>query len=122
MELLQVIAPPQSFDAALGIYDALLARVEGVAFAADFHAHGRLGRAGMKNIAAGASHHCMVKLGVNFGFHNLLCCHLTLKVSLSCGHWSVPEAARLSPGYRPSPLDPFLGYTLTFRFPFAAHS
>lgn len=71
--LLQVESPAQSLYAALGIYNALLPRVKGVAFAADLHAHGGLGRAGVENVTAGASYHRVDEFGMNISFHDLLC-------------------------------------------------
>ena len=67
--LAAVEAAVEPFDAALGVYDALFAGVEGVALAAYFDAEGGFGGAGLEGVAAGAGHGGVVEAGVDVGFH-----------------------------------------------------
>ena len=77
--LIQAVTPFQSFDPALGINHALFSGVEGVALAAQLHAHGGLGRSRMEHIAAGASYHGVVEFRVNVCFHNWIPVNLDFK-------------------------------------------
>ncbi len=54
--LTEVIAPAHAFDTSLSVNDPLLARVKGVAFAAEFDSHGGFGPTGFEYIAAGAGY------------------------------------------------------------------
>ncbi len=76
---MQVVAPPHPFDTALGVNHALFAGVKGVALAAQLHAHGGLGGAGMEHVAAGAGYDGMIKLWVDVCFHNWIPVNLDLK-------------------------------------------
>jgi len=67
--LLQVIAAAHPFDAALGVHNPLLARVEGVAIAAHFYAQRWPGGAGVEDVATGAGHSGIIEVGVNVCFH-----------------------------------------------------
>ena len=69
--LLQVIAAAHPLDAALGVHNPLLARVEGVAFAAHFYAQRGLGGAGVEYVATGTGHCGIIKIRVNVCFHYL---------------------------------------------------
>ena len=69
--LLQVIAAAHPLDAALGVHDPLLTRVEGVAFAAHFYAQGGLGGAGVEYVATGTSHGGVVEMGMDVCLHCL---------------------------------------------------
>jgi hypothetical protein len=70
-ELLQIVTPAQSLNATLGIHNTLLTSVKGMTFAANFYAHRRLSSTSVENVTAGTSHHRVVKLRMNVGFHNL---------------------------------------------------
>ena len=54
--LLHVVATAHSFYATLAVYDTLFAGVEGMALAAQLHAHGGLGGSGVKHVAARAGY------------------------------------------------------------------
>ncbi len=54
--LLEVVTSAHSLDAALGINNTLLTRVEGVAVATNFYPKDRLGAACLENVAARASY------------------------------------------------------------------
>ena len=66
---MKVVTTPEPFDAALGVNYPLFAGVEGVAIAAHFYAHGRLGGPGMEHVAAGAGYHRVEELWVGISFH-----------------------------------------------------
>ena len=68
--LLKVVAPAHSLDAALSIHNALLARVEGVAIAANLYSQNRFGAARLENIAARASYRRFHKLRMYICFHS----------------------------------------------------
>ena len=72
--LLQVIAAAHPLDAALGVHDPLLARVEGVTFAAHFYAQRGLGRAGVEYVATGRGYRGILEVRVNVCFHYLTSC------------------------------------------------
>ena len=59
----------ETIDAALGVHQALLARVKRVAGAADVDGHLLRGRSGLERVPAGAGHGEDVVLGVDAGFH-----------------------------------------------------
>ena len=69
--LTQVVAALHPLDAALGVNHSLLARIEGVAFAAHLYSKRGLGGPGVKHVAAGARHRGIVKIRVDFCFHFL---------------------------------------------------
>ena len=67
--LAAIEAPVESLDAALGIHNTLLTRVEGVAVAAYLYTELRPGGAGLEGVAARTGHCSVVELGVNIGLH-----------------------------------------------------
>jgi hypothetical protein len=69
--LTQVVAALHPLDAALSVNHSLLARIEGVAFAAHLYPKRGLGGPGVKHVAAGARHRGIVKVRVDFCFHFL---------------------------------------------------
>ena len=69
--LLQIIAAAHPLDAALGVHNPLLTRVEGVAFATHLYAQRGLGGPGVEYVATGTGHRGIIKVGVNFFFHYL---------------------------------------------------
>jgi len=68
-KLLQVVPSAQPFNASLRIHDALLTRIKGVAFAADFHTQRRLGGPSEEDVAAGTGNRSIEELWVNLWFH-----------------------------------------------------
>ncbi len=70
------VLPREALNAAGGVYQLLLARKEGVAVRADFHAQHLAfdRRARLEGIAAGAVHRNGMIVGVNTGFHEAPFC------------------------------------------------
>jgi hypothetical protein len=67
--LLKIVSAAQPLDSALGVHDALFARVEGVAFAAQFHPHTRFSSPGVEHVSARTGYYGVVKFGMNIGLH-----------------------------------------------------
>ena len=70
---MQVVPPPQAFDASLGVYYPLLSGVKRMALAAKLHSHGGFGRTGVVNVATGTSDHGVIEFGMDVCFHDDWC-------------------------------------------------
>ena len=70
------VLPREALNSAGGVYQLLLARKEGVAVRADFHAQHLAfdGRARLEGMAAGAMHRNGMIVGMNTGFHGTPFC------------------------------------------------
>ena len=68
--LLEVVTSSHSLNAALGIHNSLLARIEGVAVTADLYSQDRFGAARFEYVAAGAGYRRFHKLRMNICFHS----------------------------------------------------
>ena len=68
--LLEVVAPPHPLIAALGVHHPLLPGVERMALAAQFDSEPGLGSASLEDVAAGTSYCALVKIWMDFCFHN----------------------------------------------------
>ena len=71
--LLEVVTSSHSLNAALGIHNSLLARVEGVAVTADLYSQDRFGAARFEYVAARAGYRRFHKLRMNICFHSCFC-------------------------------------------------
>jgi hypothetical protein len=62
----------EALDPSGGIHELLLTRVVRVAFSADFHVNGRVGRPRLERIAARTLNSGAAVLGMDSGFHDVI--------------------------------------------------
>src|SRR5688572_32624598 len=80
----------EALDAAAGVHELLLARVEGVAVGADLHVQVTLGRARLERVPARAGHGCLDVFRMDLGLHDEIQCRwpYTSGISAKARPWS----------------------------------